>query len=57
MDKAIAHLNIEHYRALLATEKGEIKRRMILRLLDEEAARLKALEDDPRRDDPPATGK
>jgi hypothetical protein len=47
MDRAVAHLNIEHYRRLLATETDETKRRTILGLLAEEKAKLAALDDPP----------
>lgn len=40
MDKIIAHLNIEHYRKLLAVEADETRRAMLLRLLAEEEAKL-----------------
>jgi hypothetical protein len=44
MDKAIARLNIEHYRKLLANEIDEARRQTITRLLAEEEAKLAALE-------------
>lgn len=44
MDKVVAHLNIEHYRNLLANEVDAVKRRTIIRLLAEEEAKLAALE-------------
>ena len=47
MDKAIARLNIEHYRKLLANERDEIRRQALQRLLAEEEAKLAAL-DPPR---------
>lgn len=43
----VAELNIEHYRRKLATEQDEAKRRLIVRLLAEEVARLTALDDPP----------
>jgi hypothetical protein len=43
MDQAVAHLNIEHYRNLLATETDEKKRATLHRLLAEEEARLASL--------------
>jgi len=43
MDSAIARLNIEHYRKLLAEECDDAKRQTILRLLAEEEAKLAAL--------------
>jgi hypothetical protein len=42
MDKAVARLNIEHFRKQLATETDETKRQMLLRLLAEEEAKLSA---------------
>jgi hypothetical protein len=36
----VAHLNIERYRRLLATEMDETKRQTILHLLAEEEAKL-----------------
>jgi hypothetical protein len=47
MDRAVARLNIEHYRRLLTTEMGETKRQTVLRLLTEEEAKLAALDDPP----------
>ncbi len=43
MDKTVARLNIEHFRRKLATETDEAQRRVILRLLTEEEAKLAAL--------------
>ncbi len=43
MDKAVARLNIEHYRRKLAEETDETKRQMLIRLLAEEEAKLAAL--------------
>ena len=40
MDRAVARLNIEHYRKLLATETDEARRQTLLRLLAEEEAKL-----------------
>jgi len=40
MDRTVAHLNIEHYRRLLATETDESKRKMLQKLLAEEEAKL-----------------
>jgi len=40
MDRAVARLNIEHYRRLLATETDEARRQTLLRLLAEEEAKL-----------------
>ncbi len=42
MDRTVARLNIEHYRKLLAHETDEIKRQTLLRLLEEEEAKLNA---------------
>ena len=47
MDRAVARLNIEHYRRLLETEADETKRQTIRRLLAEEEAKLAALDDPP----------
>lgn len=43
MDRTVARLNIERYRKLLARERDEGKRQILLRLLDEEEAKLKRL--------------
>ncbi|MDR3420299.1 MAG: hypothetical protein P4L80_03505 [Xanthobacteraceae bacterium] len=40
MDKAIAKLNIEHYKNLLASETDATRRAAIARLLAEEEAKL-----------------
>jgi HPt (histidine-containing phosphotransfer) domain-containing protein len=40
MDRTVAHLNIEHYRRLLALETDESKRKMLQKLLAEEEAKL-----------------
>ncbi len=45
MDKAIARLNIEHYRKLLADEIDETRRHTVRCLLAEEEAKLAALDD------------
>jgi len=42
VDQTVARLNIEHYRKLLAHENDESKRQTLLRLLEEEEAKLKA---------------
>ena len=42
MDKFVARENIAHYRAALAEEKDEKKRKTLLRLLSEEEAKLAA---------------
>ncbi len=51
VDRAVAHLNIEHFRRLLDVEKDEAKRQILLRLLAEEEAKLAALDNPP---EPPA---
>ncbi len=43
MDRTIANLNIEHFRQKLETETNELTRRMLVRLLSEEKAKLAAL--------------
>ena len=43
MDKAVAELNIEHYRKLLSTETDPTRRATLERLLAEEEAKLAAL--------------
>lgn len=40
MDRSVAHLNIEHYKQLLARETGEARRQLLLRLLAEEEAKI-----------------
>jgi hypothetical protein len=45
MDRTVAHLNIEHFRKLLAAEMDETKRQTILRLLAEEEAKLASIRD------------
>ena len=40
MDRTVAHMNIEHYRRLLAVETDEARRQTLLRLLAEEEAKL-----------------
>lgn len=40
MDRAVAHLNVEHFRRLLADETDGARRQTILRLLAEEEAKL-----------------
>lgn len=44
MDKTIARLNIEHFRALLATRVDASKRQLLLQLLTEEEAKLAKLD-------------
>jgi hypothetical protein len=51
MDKTIALLNIDHYRKMLATEHDETKRQTLLRLLDEEQAKLAALAHPPNKEE------
>ena len=45
----IARLNIAHYKVKMVTEQDEAKRKILLRLLAEEQAKLAALEDPPKR--------
>jgi hypothetical protein len=40
LDRTVARLNIEHYKRLLASETDEQKRKVLLRLLAEEEAKL-----------------
>ena len=40
MDRTVAHMNVEHYRRLLAVETDETRRQILLRLLAEEEAKL-----------------
>lgn len=40
MDRAVARLNIEHFRRLLAKETDESRRQILQRLLAEEEAKL-----------------
>ncbi|HZP69420.1 MAG TPA: hypothetical protein VFB29_05695 [Pseudolabrys sp.] len=48
MDRAIAQLNIEHYRKKLAEENDANKRQTLLRLIAEEEAKLAAAESEKR---------
>jgi hypothetical protein len=50
LDEAIARLNIAHFRKRLASESDPTKQQTIARLLSEEEARLKGLEDRSRTD-------
>lgn len=43
MDKAVARLNIEHFRKQLAAECSDAKRATLMRLLAEEEEKLAAL--------------
>ena len=43
MAKTVAHLNIEHYKHLLARETDDAKRQTHTRLLAEEEAKLRRL--------------
>lgn len=47
IDRAVARLNIEHYRKLLATETDDAKRETLHRLLAEEEAKLAGMLDPP----------
>jgi len=49
VDGTVARLNIEHYRKLLARETDDAKRQTLLRLLEEEEAKLNAA-NNPGRD-------
>ena len=49
MDRTVAHLNVEHFRHLLERETDESKRQMILRLLAEEEAKLRKINEDRKR--------
>ena len=40
MDRTVAHINVEHYRRLLAVETDEARRQVLLRLLAEEEAKI-----------------
>ncbi len=42
VDRTVAHLNIEYYKRLLATETNEDKRKILKKLLAEEEAKLAA---------------
>jgi hypothetical protein len=53
MDRTVAHLNIEHYRRLLAAETDESKRKVLQKLLTEEEAKLaKAQQDAAKKQQP-----
>jgi len=43
MDKKVAELNIEHFRKLLTDEINENKRKILIKLLEEEEAKLTAI--------------
>jgi hypothetical protein len=43
IERTVTRLNIEHYKKLLESETDEPKRRMLLRLLAEEEAKLRSL--------------
>lgn len=40
VNRSVAHLNIEHYKRLLAQETDEMRRQLLLRLLAEEEAKI-----------------
>lgn len=42
MDRTVAHMNVEHYRRLLAVETDEERRQVLQRLLAEEEAKISA---------------
>jgi hypothetical protein len=48
MDRTVAGLSAEHFRHLLERETDETKRQMILRLLAQEEAKLKAMVSSPK---------
>ncbi len=50
MDKFVACANIKHFHELLAKERDEAKRAMLLRLLAEEEAKLAAATETPPPD-------
>ena len=50
MDKAVATLNIEHYKKLLASETDATKREAIVRLLAEEEAKLAKIPEERKLD-------
>jgi len=50
MDRTVARLNIEHFHKQLAEEKDEAKRQMLLRLLADEEAKLKAIDSRLKKD-------
>jgi hypothetical protein len=43
MDRFVARSNIEHFRAQLARETDETKRQLLIRLISDEEAKLKAM--------------
>jgi hypothetical protein len=49
LDRTVAHLNVEHYRRLLATETDEPRRKILLGLLAEEVAKVAASETSDKR--------
>jgi hypothetical protein len=40
VDRSVAHLNIEHYKRLLARETDKTRRQLLLRLLAEQEAKI-----------------
>ncbi len=40
VDRTVAHMNVEHYRRLLAAETDPARRQVLLRLLAEEEAKI-----------------
>ena len=48
VDRTVARLNIEHYRRQLLTEKDEVKRQTLMRLLTEEGEKVLKLSNQPR---------
>jgi hypothetical protein len=49
MDKRVAELNIEHYKRLLSAETDPKKRETIERLLAEEEAKLRKINEDRKK--------
>jgi hypothetical protein len=48
VDRTVTHLNIEHYRRLLAQETDDAKRKTLLQLLADEEAKLQRASFDKR---------
>jgi hypothetical protein len=53
VDKFVARLNVEHLQRKLAAETDDNKRQTLARLLEEEEAKLAALEDSKNEDRKP----
>jgi hypothetical protein len=52
MDRTVAHLNIEHYRRLLAAETDQSKRKTLQKLLAEEEAKLERARQEAKKQQP-----